>query len=126
MWARFSTSPSVPSSRTLCTNILCLPQVTNATLKVVTGLTKLESLTLGFTRVLNAGVAHLSRMTALTELHFFAEDVSDVALQVEWPALSCFQRLCLCRASTGTSHAAALLEPASDSWMTCQCAALWC
>lgn len=56
-------------------------KVTNATLKVVTGLTKLESLTLGFTRVLNAGVAHLSRMTALTELHFFAEDVSDVALQ---------------------------------------------
>ena len=82
---------------------LSLLQVTNATLKVVTGLTKLESLTLGFTRVLNAGVAHLSRMTALTELHFFAEDVSDVALQVGWPALSSLQTLITCWASTGTS-----------------------
>ena len=67
-------------------------QVTNATLKVVTGLTKLESLTLGFTRVLNAGVAHLSRMTALTELHFFAEDVSDVALQVPDSLTGCVSR----------------------------------
>ena len=66
--------------------------MTNATLKVVTGLTKLESLTLGFTRVLNAGVAHLSRMTALTELHFFAEDVSDVALQVPDSLTGCVSR----------------------------------
>lgn len=93
LWAN-TAAPPRPSFCNVCINVLCLPQVTNATLKVVTGLTKLESLTLGFTRVLNAGVAHLSRMTALTELHFFAEDVSDVALQVEWPAFSsCFQRL---------------------------------
>jgi hypothetical protein len=90
------------------------PQVTDATMGVLAGVTTLRALSTGFTKVSDVGVAALARLPSLAALALYAETVTNAALQAA-ASLHALTSLSLSNCYEARARAAALSPVAAPS-----------